>query len=224
MHARDRVLSACGALAAAGQQDMVWGHVAVRDEAGRGVWIKRSGVGYDELTPDDVHLVDWRGDLIEGTGRPHIEVFMHLEIMRARPDAVATVHSHAPAVNAFSALDEPLRAISHAGVLFADPQIPRSRLSGDLIADAERARDLAVELGPHLACLLPRHGFVAAGRSDAEAVMASVLLEAACREYLDARACGEIRSYSDAEEIAQKRAHVWPDSQIEAGYAYLCRR
>lgn len=221
---RARVLEACRALAAAGQQDMVWGHAALRDEDGRGVWIKRSGVGYDELDASDIHLVGWDAELVEGEGKPHIEVFIHLGIMRARPDAVMTVHAHAAAVNAFTALDEPLRAISHEGVLFADPQVPRTALPGDLVSDAALGAALAADLGRAPACLMPRHGFVAVGASDAEAVMTAVLLEAACRLHLDARAAGEIRSFSGAEEIRQKQAHVWPQSQIEAGYAYLRRR
>ena len=31
------------ALGAAGQSDMVWGHVSIRDPEGRGVWMKASG-------------------------------------------------------------------------------------------------------------------------------------------------------------------------------------
>ena len=219
-----RVLDACRALAAAGQQDMVWGHAAVRDPQGRGIWIKRSGTGFDELEDDDIQLVGWDAALLEGRGKVHVEAHIHLEILRARPDVGATVHTHPSAVNAFIALDEPLRAISHDGVLFADPQVPRSPLSGDLIRDAERGAALAAALGGHRACLMPRHGLVTAGETEAEAVMAAVLLTSACDQHLRARAAGEIRSYSDPEEIAQKTAHVWPTSQIDAGYAYLVRR
>lgn len=222
--AAERVVIAGRALAAAGQQDLVWGHVALRDDAGRGVWLKRSGVGYDEVTANDVQLVGWGGEVVEGEGAAHIESHIHLAVMRLRADVVMSVHAHAPAVNAFSALDEPLRAISHDGVLFVEPQIPRAGMSGDLVADPERGAALAAALRDSPACLMPRHGFVAVGRSDAEAVMTAVLLEAACRLHLDARAAGEIRSFSDAAEVGDKRAHVWPQSQFDAGYAYLVRR
>jgi ribulose-5-phosphate 4-epimerase/fuculose-1-phosphate aldolase len=219
-----RVIDACGALAAAGQQDMVWGHVAVRDPGGRGAWLKRSGTGFDELTASDIHLVGWDGTLREGSGRAHIECPIHLEIMKARPDVITSVHTHPPAVNAFSALDEPLRALSHEGVLFADPQVPRSPLSGDLIADAARGAALARALGDACACLMPRHGLVAVGATDAEAVMHAVLLEAACAVHLRAASGGAIRSFSDAAEIRDKKPHVWPAGQIQAGYDFLVRR
>lgn len=219
-----RVLDVCAALVAAEQQDMVWGHAAVRDAAGRGIWIKRSGVAFDELTPDDIHLVDWDGAVIEGNGRAHIECFIHLEIMRVREDVMTSIHSHPPSVNAFSALDEPLVAISHEGVLFVDPQVPRSPLSGDLIASRELGAGLAAALADARACLMPRHGLVAVGSNDASATMTAVLLDRACALHLAARAAGEIRSFSDADEIREKTAHVWPGSQLQAGYDYLLRR
>ncbi|MFT3797125.1 class II aldolase/adducin family protein [Microbacterium sp.] len=222
--ALQRVVDAGRALAAAGQQDMVWGHVALRDEGGDGIWIKRSGVGYDELGLDDVQLVGWDGSLRQGRGSVHIECFLHLETLRVRGDVVMSVHSHAPAVNAFSALDEPLRALSHDGVPFALPQIPRAGISGDLVGDPQRGAAVAAALGGAPACLMPRHGFLAVGRTDAEAVMHAVLLESACQLHLDAAAAGTIRSYSDEEELRQKQAHVWPAAQFEAGYAYLLRR
>jgi hypothetical protein len=39
------LVSAHRALAAAGQSDLVWGHVSLRDPGGRGVWMKASGWG-----------------------------------------------------------------------------------------------------------------------------------------------------------------------------------
>lgn len=219
-----RVIEACGALAAAGQQDMAWGHVAVRDPDGRGVWLKRSGTGFDELTSADIHLLGWDGIRVEGTGQVHLECHIHLEIMKVRPDVMTSVHTHPSAVNAFCALDEPLRALSHEGVLFADPQLPRSRLSGDLVSNPARGAALARALGDARACLMPRHGLVAVGTTDAEAVMHAVLLEAACAVHLRAASAGTIRSLSDADEIRAKAQHVWPAGQIQSGYDFLVRR
>lgn len=220
----EQVISAGRALAAADMQDMVWGHVAVRDPQGRGVWMKAAGWSYGEIVPARVTLVGWDGSLLSGEGPAHLESHIHLGIMAARPNVMASVHGHAEAVNAFTALDMPLRAISHDGVSFADPQIPRTRLSGDLVSDPQRGRQLAEDLGDAPACLMPRHGFVAVGRSDAHAVMHAILLERACAAQLRALAAGPILSHSDTAEIASKLLHTWPDSQIEAGYRFLLRQ
>lgn len=156
-------MAASRALAVAGQSDLVWGHVAVRDPEGRGVWMKASGWSLDEVAPGRVLLVGWRGERLEGEGRPHLESHIHLGVIAARDDVTVTVHTHAAAVNAFSALEVPMRALSHDGVLFTDPQVPRSPLSGDLVADPGRGAALAAALGAAPACLMPRHGLLAVG-------------------------------------------------------------
>lgn len=220
---RHRVVRASAALAAAGQQDLVWGHVAVRDPQGRGAWLKAAGWGFAEVTAPRVVLVDWAGEVLDGDGRAHIESHIHLSVFRARPDVDSSVHTHPAAVNAFSALEVPLRAISHDGVLFADPQVPRSPLSGDLIRDRVLGDALAAALGQERACLMPRHGLLAVGADEAEAVLHAVLLTSACAAMLQAMAAGPLRSWSDTEELAAKRAHVWPRSQLVAGYEHLVR-
>jgi L-fuculose-phosphate aldolase len=45
------------ALAAAGQSDMFWGHASVRDPEGRGVWMKCSGWGFEEVDEEKIVLV-----------------------------------------------------------------------------------------------------------------------------------------------------------------------
>ncbi|CAA9404394.1 MAG: hypothetical protein AVDCRST_MAG35-1079 [uncultured Quadrisphaera sp.] len=219
-----RVVEASRALAAAGQQDLVWGHVAVRDPDGRGAWMKASGWGLDEVDAARVLLVGWEGERVAGEGQPHIESHIHLSVLRARPDVSASVHTHPEVVNAFSALDVPLQALSHDGVPFVHPQLPRSPLSGDLVADRARGDRLAAALASAPACLMPRHGLLAVGGDEAEAVMHAVLLTSACRVMLLAAAAGRVRSSSDAEEVAAKREHVWPRRQLDAGYRYLARQ
>src|SRR5947199_10433135 len=97
-HARELAVAASRALAAAGQCDMVWGHVAVRDPDDRGIWIKAPGWGLEEVTAQRLQLVSFDAELLEGEGRPHLECHIHLEILRVTPDRVCSVHT--PAANA----------------------------------------------------------------------------------------------------------------------------
>ncbi|MFT4214976.1 MAG: class II aldolase/adducin family protein [Microbacterium sp.] len=221
---RRRTALATRALAAAGQADMVWGHLALRDPDGRGVWMKASGWSFEEVDESRVLLVSWDGEVLEGDGKRHIEYPIHTEIMRRRPDVMATVHSHPEDANVFSALDLPLPAISHEGVPFADPQVPRFTHTGDLVIGAALGAELAAALGQARACLMPKHGIVTVGADEAAAVMHAVLLTKACRMAVAAAAAGGAVVMSDAEEIAAKMQHAWPDAQIRAGYDYLVRR
>jgi ribulose-5-phosphate 4-epimerase/fuculose-1-phosphate aldolase len=219
-----QVVDGSRALGAAGLGDMVWGHASVRDPAGRGAWMKASGWGFEEIDADRVVLVSPAGDVLEGTGRRHLEYPIHTEILAARPDAGAVVHVHAAALNAFSSLDVDLVAISHDAVPFAAPPIGRFRRTGALIDSPELGAALAEELGSAHGLLMPHHGAVTVGPDIAIAVMYAVLLERACRTALSAIAAGGPRDWSDDAEVAHKAEQVWNPVQLRAGFDYLVRQ
>lgn len=218
------VLQACQALSAAGQADMVWGHASVRDPAGRGAWLKCSGWGFEEIDESRIVLVSPQGEVLEGSGPRHIEYPIHTEIMARRADAGAVVHTHSDAANAFSALDVPLLPISHAGALFCHPGVPSFTGTGGLISSQELGQELAGALGDAPACLMPQHGLVAVGADMPAAVMTAVLLDRACRTQLTAMAAGPLARWGSAGDTAAKRAVVWSDTQLRAGWEYLLRR
>lgn len=218
------VVRAHHALAATGQSDLIWGHAAIRDPGGRGVWTKASGWGMEDVTPERVVLVSFDGEVLTGEGQRHLEVHIHTELMRARPDIGATVHSHAETAVAFASLDEPLRAISHAATPFLGDDVPRFTLTGNLIRTPELGRELARTVGDENGCLLPAHGLVAVGVDVAHAVMHALLLDRACATQLRAAAAGGPRRWSSAEEVAAKRAEIWPAASMQAAYEHLVRR
>jgi ribulose-5-phosphate 4-epimerase/fuculose-1-phosphate aldolase len=214
----------CRALAAAGQADMVWGHPSVRDPEGRGVWMKASGWGFEEVDASRIVLVSPAGEVLAGDGPRHIEYPIHTEIMAARPDVGSVVHTHSPYACQFAALDVPLRPLDHAGSLFAYPGIPRFELTGGLIKNRELGQSLAEALGDAVACLLPQHGIVTVGPDIAAAVMTAILLDRACRTQLAAMAAGPLRAWGEEQDTVAKRADVWSATQLQAGYAYLLRQ
>jgi L-ribulose-5-phosphate 4-epimerase len=220
----DTVVKASVALAAAGLSDMVWGHAAVRDPQGRGVWMKASGWAFEEVDREKVVLVDHAGSVLSGAGKRHLEFHIHVCIMDARSDVGCVVHTHAPAVNAFASLGRDLHPISHDGVPFAYPQIPRFTETGALIATPDLGHSLATALGAANAILIPNHGSVTVGPDAATAVMLSVLLESACRTELMAVAAGGPRYWSDEHETRFKRDQAWNETQLDAGWQYLVRR
>ncbi|MQY09673.1 class II aldolase/adducin family protein [Actinomadura macrotermitis] len=221
---KQSVLQAGRVLAMAGHGDMVWGHVAVRDPGGRGIWIKAPGRGLEEVQDRHLQLVSFDAEVLEGAGTPHIEAHIHLEIMRRNPAVTCTVHSHAQAAVAFAALGTPLLPISHDGALFAGQDVPRFTATGALVSTAALGRALADTLGGAPAALMPRHGLVAAGAGVHAAVMHAVLLERACRVQLTAMAAGPVRDFSDPAEAEAKRRQCWSETQLKAGWDYLLRQ
>jgi L-fuculose-phosphate aldolase len=218
---RQNVALGCRILATEDQGDFVWGHVSARDPEGRGIWMKAAGFGFDELTADEVILVSWDGEVLEGRHRRHLEYPIHTELMRARPDVHAVVHTHAPWSVAFASTEEPLRPLSHEATLFVPPDIARFTETGDLITTAELGRALARTVGDRNAALLVHHGLVAAGDDLPNAVFNAVFLERACRNNLRALMAGGPKTWSDDDEALAKREHVYVP---QAAWDYLARR
>jgi L-fuculose-phosphate aldolase len=221
-HARDSpqslIVRACRALEVAGQADMVWGHVSLRDEDGRGVWLKGSRLGFDEVTEDDVILLGWDGEILEGSASRHVEYPIHTEIMARRGDVKAVVHTHPLHSIAFAATGWPLKPLSHEGPLFTPPDVPRFEKTGDLVSTADLGQALADTLGDRLGVLMPRHGITTVGASVGDAVAAAVHLERACQLALLA---GENAQGSSEEEALAKRERA--GVHLAGAWAYLSR-
>ncbi|MCR1782709.1 class II aldolase/adducin family protein [Nocardioides carbamazepini] len=222
---RRAVVEAGQVLADHGHADLVWGHVSLRDEDGRGLWLKRPGLGFDEVLEDDVQLLDLDGDVVEGDGPPHLERFIHTEVLRARPDVACVVHTHPEAATTLASTGLPLRPVAHEATLFVPPDIARFVETGDLIRTPELGAAVAEALGERNALLLVNHGVVVVGSSVPEAVFAAVLLEKACRMQLMAlsAAGGDLRVSDDTEALA-KRARCYSSVQMHHGWDYLRRR
>jgi L-ribulose-5-phosphate 4-epimerase len=221
---RDQVALGCRILAGTGHDDFVWGHVSARDPQGRGVWMKASTFGFEEITAEQVILVGFDGTVVSGEHPRHVEWPIHTEVLRARPDLGSVVHTHPPHSIALAAAGQPLLPISHAGTLFVPPEVPRFTRTAELIVTHELGRDVASTLGHLHALFLVNHGIVTAGRDVPDAVIRAVLLEKAAHQQLLTDAFGGARRFSDDEEALRKRATVWSERQRAALWDYFVRR
>src|SRR2546429_9471051 len=107
---REQVAVASRVLGVEDLGDFVLGHVSVRDPDGRGIWMKATGWGFEEISPDRVQLLGWEGQILAGEGRRHVGYSIHTEIIRARPGVNSGVHAHPPPAVALRSLPVPLRA------------------------------------------------------------------------------------------------------------------
>jgi len=82
-------------LVEAGLVMLTWGNVSGVDRASDVMAIKPSGVGYDELTPDDVTVLSIKtGEVIEGILNPSIDSPTHLVLYREFESIGSVVHVH----------------------------------------------------------------------------------------------------------------------------------
>jgi len=60
------------------------------------------------MAPEDLIVVDYEGNVLEGRKKPSSEVFMHLRIYKDRPDVNGVVHAHPPKATGFAVAGIPL--------------------------------------------------------------------------------------------------------------------
>lgn len=221
---RELVAQASRILASQGQDDLIWGHVSMRDSEGRGAWLKSAEWGLAEITPGRVQLVSADGEVREGSGPRHSEYPIHLEILAARPDVGAVVHTHPPHAVALAAAGVQLRAVSHAANWFVPPEVPRFTATADLILTPDLGKQLAAELGGSNAIFLVNHGIVTTGPDIQTATVRAVLLERACEQQMITNGFGGWPSWSGASESYAKRENIYNTRAVGAVWNYLLRQ
>jgi L-ribulose-5-phosphate 4-epimerase len=206
----ERLALACRVVALRGHGDLIFGHLSVRvpGSADR-ILMKGHAIGLDEMGPEDVLLMDLEGNRLDGRRERHLEWPIHTEILRARPDVAAVVHTHPLHSVAVGASEQDLEPITAHGCYFTPPRVPKFNDTTDLITTQELGRALARALGGHKAVLLRNHGAAVVGTSIEEAAVAAVLLEEACEVQLTTQQLGPHQVSSDADAIA-RRERVFP--------------
>ena len=214
----------CRILHMEGHADMTLGHLSLRDPAGRGVWLKRSGIGLGEVQGvEDFVLIDFSGQRLAGEGRLHKDWPIHTEILQQRPDVTVIGHSHPFHATAFSAMDVALSAVTNEAVYLGGAPGRFSETTG-LIDTPALGASLARDLGATSTVLMRNHGITFVGPSIAIATMMGVFLERACRSQLALLATGLAFTATAPDEIAQKHAEIFDPGLIETFWAFFKRR
>ena len=91
---KEAVCAANKALPRYGLVTFTWGNVSAIDRAQGLIVIKPSGVEYDELTPDDMTVLDLDGRRVEGKLNSSSDTPTHIELYKVSPDIGGIVHTH----------------------------------------------------------------------------------------------------------------------------------
>lgn len=131
------------------------GNISCFDRAAGLVYITPTTMPYDEIGEGDIPVYRLDGTPVEKPHEPSMELGMHLNIYRQRPDVNAVVHTHSPALKQMAELDE------NPFGLPAAPVYP--------VGSKELAEGCVAHLGDAEAVLLRGHGAVFTGRDIDEA-------------------------------------------------------
>ncbi len=105
------------ALERAGLVILTWGNVSGFDADSGLVAIKPSGVGYEDLRPEQMVIVDLEGKLVEGNLRPSSDTPTHLELYRSFAGIGGVAHTHSTYATAWA---QARRALPCFGTTHAD--------------------------------------------------------------------------------------------------------
>ncbi len=165
-----------------------FGNVSAVDRE-RGVFaIKPSGVPYEDLKPEDIVIVDFDNNIVEGTLRPSSDTKTHAYLYKNWPNIGGVAHTHATYSVAWaqSQQDIPIFGTTHADHLTADipcaPPMADSLIEGNYehntgiqILDCFKEKNLSYEEVEMV--LIGNHGPFAWGKNAAKAVYNSKVLE-----------------------------------------------
>jgi L-fuculose-phosphate aldolase len=214
----------CRVLHAEGHADMTLGHLSLRDPGGRGVWMKRSGIGLGEVVgPEDFVLLDFAGRRIAGEGRIHKEWPIHTEVLRARTDINAVGHTHPFFATAFSALEVELEAVTNEAAYLGET-VARFEETRGLIDTPALGTSLAMGLGAASTLLLRNHGVLFVGASIAEATLMGVFLERACRSQMQLLATQCSYKSTPRSELFAKKDQILDPNLIENFWSFYKRK
>jgi ribulose-5-phosphate 4-epimerase/fuculose-1-phosphate aldolase len=222
--AKRQLIDACKILAFEGQGDLTRGHVSVRIPGDpMHFFMKPHSHGLDEVTLDNIVICNIEGEKVGGGGKRHSEVFIHSEILRARPDVASVIHVHPTHAVALSATGKPLPPISQSAMPFADG-LPYFTDTIDLIRTQAMGAGVAKALGPHKAVLMRNHGVAVVGASIAESVILAIMLEQACKIQLLVEAAGGVGEMFPEDDLQRLYKNIAHPEQYRVNFDYLRRK
>ena len=167
-----------------------FGNASVFDRREGFVAIKPSGVQYEELSPDDIVVVDLQNRVIEGKYRPSSDTKTHTHLYRSFPDIEGIVHTHSTYAVAWAQARRPVPVFgtTHADMLPVEipvtPPMTPDMIGGEYEEETGRliVRTMAgVSPAAVPMVLVGGHGPFVWGDTPKKAVYHALMVEQLCR-------------------------------------------
>ncbi len=175
------------------------GNLSARN--GATMLITPSAVPYAALEPEMIAAMPLEGEYgaWEGPRKPSTEWRFHLDLMRARPELNAIVHTHAPFSTILAIARKPIPAIHYMMAAFGGPDI---RVAGyACYGTAELSAQVVAAMVGRTGCLMANHGMLTAGPDLTRATWLAHELEALAHQYYHVLTIGGGHELSEADLV-----------------------
>lgn len=139
------------------------------------ILITSSGSSNGYLSEDELVLIDFKGNLVEGDKKPSSEKMLHVEFYKQRPDVNYIIHVHSPYLSSFACchipLDEPIMAEN----VFYFGEIPLAEYG--LPSSMDLVEKTAKYFKDYDAVLMANHGFIVGDKTIKDAFLKLELAE-----------------------------------------------
>ena len=154
------------------------GNVSCRMDSGE-VLVTPSGMIYDDMVPEDILVVDFDGNIIEGERKASVDTEALLYIYKNMPQVNAVIHTHQPYATGLGlVMDElPCNLSTMANATEGPVAVAEYGDPGSLSMGVEAVK----AIGDRLAVVLKHHGVIAVGRDLRQALFSCVYLEEAAK-------------------------------------------
>ena len=212
---RYKIAQSCRILASLGILKGIHGHVSHRVPGAGEMLIRCRGdveYGVNYTTSGQIRRLTFDGDGADlgGAYEAPLELPIHGEILRARPEVNCVIHGHPPATllcgiagielrPIFGSYDPQALSIAVEGV----PIYPRSVL----ISRPELAGGVIAAMGPRDVCLMKGHGVTVTGTSVEDATIRAIKLESLAKVHWELAKAGKATQdipWQDVEEFARR--------------------
>jgi L-fuculose-phosphate aldolase len=178
------------------------GHFSARIPGTDEIIVKPRDVGWNKVTGEDLltFTLDYRK--VSGPEYEIVELPIHVEMYRARPDVAAVVHTHQTYATLMGSLGLKLELLDPSTLAFTgviptydevDDPTYFTKEVGTLIRNEAQGRIAAKKIGAASAIILKAHGPVIVGRSVEEACLLTIALENAAKSQIIAAMVGGSR-------------------------------
>ncbi len=177
-----------------------------------------------DVTEEDLCMVDLDGNQIEGTQKRTSEVFLHLEIYKAVPEAKAVIHAHPPHATAYALVGKvpptcviPEHEVFVGQVAYTEYDTPGTKAFAETVLPFVKT---------HNTILLGNHGVVCWADTLTHAEWYQEIVDTYCRTLMLAAQLGAPITRIPAEKAKQlltvKKRLGLPDARFELQECQLC--